>query len=255
MNREGAYRALTVDQGAMQTIPGRVKFFGPAADQAFKRAIMHHARPDQKHVLLDPFCGVGTALVYPAVMQRAKIAKVIGSDIDAAAVDVARWNLSLLGVSAVAARLQQIRHDPVSAKPNETEAGLQQLSEVMMKYGCTEAVAIQMLVHDMLQPLPEEEVPAESVSVVVTDPPYGQSTQFAGTSGGRDTLAASYMTSMANLRPSMEDGATATIITDFRDGLGEVLQSVPHFEYKELKRATGGAHGRNFRELHTLQAS
>ena len=249
MNKDRAAQLLSAGH-LLEARGDRPRFFGPAADQAFKRAMLHHARPDDAHVLYDPFCGNGTALVFPLVFHRARIAAVIGSDLEHASVETTQRNL---GLCSVPAATERIAHPQAGETPEQWQPFL----AVMERYACVAPPEVRTFVHDALEPIPAERITEDSVSVIVTDPPYGRGAPFLdGGSTVQDDaeIAALYLRSLAVLRPILQDGAVACLITARRDELEAILSSAPGYRYRERKRVTGGAYGRNFREIHALSA-
>ncbi|NLP82748.1 rRNA methyltransferase [Microbacterium sp. CFH 90308] len=167
---------------------GRVLFSAPGfpafpvrlASETFRRAMT--AVSDGPLIVWDPCCGSGYLLTVLSLLHRDEIAGIIGSDVDDAALDLAKQNLDLLSESGLMQRSAELRERAAEFdKPSYTRA----------------AEAAQRLAHQLTArggPLPYSFARADAFDpqqlrraldgqrpkMVITDVPYGEQTTWAG---------------------------------------------------------------------------
>lgn len=253
MNKDTTYRFLA-SGFILEGSEGKPQFPPRVADQALKRALQHHKR-ETAHVLYDPFCGNGIALAAQLVLHRQRIVGLIGSDIDPTSVELSRMNVELCTEKAARERQQQVITHPELARGQQTAGRLGEFADMLRDRGCTDLPWSQFFVHNVLEPT--EAVERDTVSMLITDPPYGRQAPFV--SKGEqvqddEALLSLYPQTLEALRPLMQDGGVAVIIAHRRERLEEVLRATPGYAYKETKRTTGGIGGRNFRNLYVMTA-
>jgi tRNA G10 N-methylase Trm11 len=236
----------------LESLPGKPSLYPRIADEAYLRGAKYNP-VSEGHVLYDPFCGIGGALISPSIIRRSNISQIFGSDTDADALAVARRNFSLTDLASY-----DTVTDGRTKAPNEKEvdpALLTQFREMLLHYGCGSPVPLRLFQHAMPLPVPSEIIPAESVSMVITDPPYGQMTSFIQGENGQtaqpDALFEQYVKSLRAIRPLLRSKATVTVICDRRQKLEGLLAGIPEYDYREAKKSKG----QNFRHFHTLQAT
>ncbi len=254
MNKTAAYKMLTPGlPGALEIPTGHPSFPAAYADLAYRRALQHHPRADSPHVLHDPFCGVGAILCTVAALHRANLERVSGSDIDPAIADIARRNLELCTPQAARAAGQRTL---VANVMRHTPERMEDFAKMLEHYGATTPVDSSFFAHDMLQPIPASGVPQDSVSLVITDPPYGKLSSFAGAPSGHptdDDMLRLYETSLGVLRPTLQDGAVVAFIIDRRLTAAKALALPSGYALRDDRQATGMT-GPNYRKIHILQA-
>lgn len=250
MNKVDACTCL-IPGKILQFLPGKPSLYPRIADEAYLRGAKYNP-VSSEHVLYDPFCGVGGALISPAVIRRASIAQIFGSDIDADSLAVAQRNFSLSDLTGYDAAIERGIPDKQDGTPVDP-ALLAQFREMLLHYGCISPVNLKLFHHPMPAPVPAWVMPPESVSMVITDPPYGQMTPFqlgVGDEATADTLLARYVESLRAIRPLLRDKATVTLICDKRQEIEALLAGMPEYDFRESKNSKG----QNFRRFHTLQA-
>ena len=236
----------------LEFLPGTPSLYPGIADEAYLRGSKYNP-VSEGHVLYDPFCGIGGASISPSIIRRSGIAQIFGSDMDAEALTIARRNFSLTDVASY-----ETATDGGTKAPNGKEvdpALLTQFRDMLLHYGCTAPVSLRLFRHAMPLPVPSEIIAAETVSMVITDPPYGQMSAFMESENGQpaqsDALLEKYVESLSAIRPLLRKEATVTVICDRRQKLEGLLAGIPEYKYRETKKSKG----QNFRHFHTLQAT
>ena len=93
--------------GVLFSAPGFPAFPVRLASEMFQRAMT--SVPDGPTIVWDPCCGSGYLLTVLSLLHRDQIAGIIGSDVDDAALELARQNLDLLSESGLALRSAELR--------------------------------------------------------------------------------------------------------------------------------------------------
>lgn len=249
MKKQDAFTCL-IPGKLLHERPGKPSLYPGIADEAFLRGIKYN--PQQNHIFIyDPFCGVGGGLVSPAVIRHANIARIFGSDVEPETIVIAQKNLELCSLPGYDSATESGTKVP-NGKAVDPQL-LLQFREMLMHYGCTQPIEAHFFVHAMPAAIPKDIIATESVSMIITDPPYGQMSPFVGDHAqpvDTDALLLRYMDSLRAIRPLLRDKGTVTIVCDKRQQIEALLAGMPEFDYREGRSSKG----QNFRRLHTLQA-
>lgn len=166
--------------GALFSGPGFPAFPVRLATEMFRRAVV--AVGGGPVVVWDPCCGSGYLLTTVSFTQRAAIAGVIASDVDAEALVLAERNLGLLSEGGLAARSVELRDRARRyGKPSYVRAAeaAGRLHERLaagggpLRFSVARADALDP---EQLRPVSGDGRPL----IVMTDIPYGDQTQWRG---------------------------------------------------------------------------
>lgn len=194
--------------GALYSAPGFPAFPVRLADEIFRRALAHTAG-SAAHVW-DPCCGSAFLLTALALRHRRSIAEVIGTDVDPAALHLARRNLHLLSHDGMAARADELRaRGERLDRPHSlaAAAGAQRLARRLAADGG--ALPRRVAQADVFDPAQlRRALDGRRPDIVITDVPYGEQTRWLGT-GSADGVAGM----VAALGEVLDDGAVIAVAT------------------------------------------
>lgn len=160
-------------------LPGQPALPVRLADEVFQRCLA--ARPAGARVdglvLYDPCCGAGYHLTVLGLLHAARLARVIGSDVDERALSVAGQNLSLLDPAGLQDRANTLArwatHYGKESHRGAVESA-ERLHERLLHALGGRVLATEYFVADALHGSTAlERLGPSSVDLVVTDVPYG----------------------------------------------------------------------------------
>lgn len=213
------------------SIAGHPAFPIRLGSEIFQRCLALHqaTAPGAPLVLYDPCCGAGYLAATLAYLHAEALSEVITSDVDEKAAGVARRNLGLLQPAGLAQRraelaalLQQY------GKPSHQQA----LASAQVLHARVEALAAgrplptRVFTANALDPQAlRGNLPPASVDLILTDVPYGEHSQWAGSpaAAGAGPLAAL----QAALRSLLAPGGLLALITDKQ-------QKAPRADWRRL---------------------
>lgn len=165
----------------LQSVPGRTTFPVRPASEIFQRcaALLVGAGNGGPHTLYDPCCGSGQLLTTLAFLHGDHLAKVIGSDIDPEAVELAARNLALLtpaGLDARVAALADLRAR--YGKESHAEA-LAHAAALRSRLPASPTFGARTFVADATStPALLDQLGAGAVDLVIADVPHGRQTAW-----------------------------------------------------------------------------
>lgn len=221
-------------------LPGRPALPVRLADEVFQRclAARQPVARGARLVLYDPCCGAGYHLTVLGLLHPSSLAAVIGSDVDARAVEVARQNLDLLTPTGLAARAATLAQRAVEFGKESHRAAVdsaERLGRGLERDLDGAMIRTDAFVADALvgQAALQRLGPA-SVDLVVTDVPYGwrsfwQSTPSQSVADDVDPIESL----LAMLLPLLTPGAIVGVISD-------KTRKTQHESFKRVKQFTIG---------------
>jgi 23S rRNA (guanine2535-N1)-methyltransferase len=186
----------------IRSYPGMTSFPVRLASEVFQACVAYAGKQHLR--LYDPCCGSGYLLTVLGLLYPDQLEALYGSDINPAAVEAAHKNLKLLSPEGLRAREQE-------------------LTALFNEYGKESHLAALDSLHQLAAQLPERPIPAHSwvadammpvlaprsVDVMMTDLPYGQLVNWAGSAGEQPVY-----TLLENQRRVLAPAAVAAIISD-----------------------------------------
>lgn len=169
--------------GVLHSAPGFPAFPVRLASEMFQRAL--EFAPGSSAQVWDPCCGSGYLLTALALLHRLDITGVLGTDLDPAALTLARKNLGLLSEHGMDARADELRaraerldkpaYLDAAAAARRLARGLSQRGGAL-PYGVAQA--------DVFNPGQLRHVlDGRRPNLVITDVPYGEQTSWVGPNG------------------------------------------------------------------------
>lgn len=199
------YKYEIVDQDYSHLASGRVLYSLPGhpafpvrlASEVLQRCIENRKTiygNSTRCTLYDPCCGAAYHLSVLAYLHRNHIREILASDIDEKAVELAKRNLGLLTQEGMDRRIDELeamleRYDKDSHRDALKSAHiLKRETPSLELHGPIVTSVFQANATDRGAILAK--VPAHSVDILFTDIPYGQHSQWEGTAGIPNPLAA-----------------------------------------------------------------
>ncbi|GAA3738475.1 hypothetical protein HDA32_005301 [Spinactinospora alkalitolerans] len=179
----------------LRSAPGHPGFPVRLADELFQRASAHS--PNRPVTLWDPCCGSGYLAAVLGLLHRDRLARVLASDVDDAAVRLAARNLELLTERGLAGREGELRARAAEfGKPSylETADAARRLAARLSGLGGD--LPHEAWPGDAFAPAE----PGHPVDLVLTDVPYGDLTHWSGAVPGADPVPA-LLRSLAGVLP------------------------------------------------------
>lgn len=175
--------------GVLHSAPGFPAFPIRLASEMFQRALtLAPRRPVQ---VWDPCCGSGHLLTVLALLHPGDISAVLGTDLDPAAVKLARKNLGLLSEQSMDARAVELReraerlHKPAYLA---SAAAAARLAHWLAERG--DPLSYSVARADVFDPEELRRALGERrPDIVVTDVPYGEQTSWTGPNGAEESRA------------------------------------------------------------------
>jgi len=192
----------------LRSAPGFPAFPVRLAGEMFHRALALSAR--DVVTLWDPCCGSAHLLTVLSLMHRRRIHHAVGTDIDTAALELARRNLALLSGQGLAARAAELRERAeLFEKPSYTQAAAaaQRLARGLEAEGGDLPHTLERA--DVFDPDQlRRALAGRRPDVVITDVPYGEKSSWSGGS------AATGITGMLrSLSAVLDDEAVIAVST------------------------------------------
>lgn len=175
--------------------------------------------------LYDPLCGEGYLLTVLGILYRKQLAEIIGSDINEAALTLARENVSLLEGSGLTKRRAQLQslYDQYQ-KPSHL-AALETADTWLGQLKTAAPIVSKVFTRDLLQPYALQTAGFKA-DILLSDVPYGSMTTWSGGAGNEmDTF-------LENLLPVLHADTVLAIISD----KAQKIHS-PYFQRLKLLRA------------------
>jgi tRNA G10 N-methylase Trm11 len=224
---QDTYRLLS--PGNMLTMSANCPRFSPCvADEAFL-ALKKYAKSD-KQVVLDPFCGCGITLCTIATLYRESVTNLLACDIVEKRVETALSNLRLCSVEGLNQFTEEI--DIATKIPNKTISRRLEIvpffKQFLSHYGCHQPLPVQGFHADMLRQGCLDDINYESVDMVLTDPPYGITSNWNGAEA-KDRPNESLRIALRNIRPKLKDSAIAGLV--YNRGYDAELAGCQEYEY------------------------
>lgn len=167
------------------SLPGHPAFPVRLASEIFQRCMSIRTRLFDKEtpcVLYDPCCGAGYTLSVLAFLHRRAIGKIIASDVDSKAVEVASRNLEIADLAGLEKRAEDIAfmvdlYGKESHRESLHSAQLlrQEFSDAFQEH----SIKVNVFRANALD---KDEIlkfiPPQSIDVVITDIPYGEHSRW-----------------------------------------------------------------------------
>jgi 16S rRNA G966 N2-methylase RsmD len=207
-------------------LPGTTGFPVRLASEAFQRCV---ARLTDKGVMppyafYDPCCGAAYAATVLGYLHGDQIRRIHTSDVSREAVELARRNLSLLTPRGLDNRMNELRALIEQFGKQSHREALESGSRLKSKLDrLPHAIKTECFYFDILG---DGELPKEvgKVEVVLSDPPYGEITNWQGTTGGINP----YQKLLDNLRGVLTPSSVVALTARKR-------QEVTYAGYRRLK--------------------
>lgn len=221
----------------LRSAPGRTGFPARLATELFQRGVVRltDAGVQPPFVVYDPCCGAGQLLTTVGLLHRDVIQELIGSDIDDAAVALARRNLALLSPDGLECRIAELTdlHDRFG-KPSHAAAldDAERWLELMTRAG-SDGIVTDAFVVDATQPGSlTGRITEQTVDLVITDVPYGNWSAWLGEPASGDdeaTIEPPLDRLLETVRPVLAPGALVTLVSG-KD------QRASHPAYRRVER-------------------
>jgi hypothetical protein len=212
------YSAFASGQ-VLQSLPGRTAFPVRLASEVFQRcaALLIAAGEDGPYTLYDPCCGGAQLLTTLAFLHGDRLARVLGSDIDPEAVQLAERNLALLtlaGLDTRIAALASLRERYSKASHAEALTHATALRSRLSAFTASRVIGTQTFVADATSPSElSGHLGTGVVNMVIADIPHGRQTTWQLTDAG--SLAATPVSALlATLRPVLATVAVVAVATN-----------------------------------------
>jgi len=169
----------------LYSLSGHPAFPVRLASEIFQRCMAHREtiyQTSTRCTLYDPCCGAAYHLSVLGYLHGKRIQKIIASDIDTRAVDVAKRNLGLLSTDGINQRIHEIttmieqyRKDSHKDALKSAQVLKNQISSLNQEHSIITKV-FQASAVDKTTIL--ENIQHNSVDIIFTDVPYGQHSQW-----------------------------------------------------------------------------
>ncbi len=159
--------------------------------------------------LYDPCCGGGYLLTVLGFLNYERLGSILGSDIGAEAVQLARENLSLLredGLERRKAQLQQLWALYGKSSHQEALESAERLKGILA--GRTHEIECRVFQRDVFSKMPQED-PAFQADVIFTDVPYGNLVEWKSPEEGGANF-------LDRLLPVVKENSVIAICSDKR---------------------------------------
>ncbi len=190
----------------LHSAPGRTGFPVRLATELFQRCAEHLKARDVRppFTLYDPCCGAGQLLTTIGLLHRDAIGEIIGSDIDDAAVELARRNLALLSPAGLTARVAELddlhrRFDRVSHAAAAEDArrllaGMATASDITRPGALAGRIAVG------------------HIDMVITDVPYGNRSAWSTNADEAVPSVSPIGRMLETVQPVLAPGAVVAVV-------------------------------------------
>mgnify|MGYP001287659194 CR=1 FL=1 len=220
--------------------PGTTAFPVRLASELYLRAKAYLLQKSSKEkiTIYDPCCGGAYLLTTLGIMHGQDLDRLIGSDIDPRAVELAKRNLSLVNADGINRRIEQItrmiREFGKESHRQALESALRLKDKIVRRNAeidtcCFAADAVRGIPLDSL---------VKEVDLVITDVPYGQTVHWIHEGETEHPL----VKLLDNLRPVLSPASVVVIVADKK-------QTVSHPNFRPLERFKAGKRQVTFLEL------
>ncbi|WP_308796535.1 hypothetical protein [Agromyces silvae] len=212
--------------GVLHSAPGFPAFPVRLASEMFQRALA--LAPSSTAQVWDPCCGSGHLLTTLVLLHRRDITGVLGTDLDPAALRLARKNLDLLSEHGMDVRSDELRARAERlGKPAylDAAAAAQRLARGLARRGG--ALPYGVARADVFNPDQlRRALDGRRPNLVITDVPYGEQTSWAGPDG-----AAGIDGMLRALEEVLDDDVVIAVATRGRKaGLAGVRRPIASFK-------------------------
>lgn len=220
MKFEHAPQASYEDVGGGQVLhsaPGFPGFPARLAVELFERARVLVGR--ERVGLWDPMCGAGGILTSVALLRPDALTRVLASDVDEKALELARRNLLLTTVPGLEERRTELVERGVAA------GRVASADRLLARVAGHPAPPASLARADVTDPSSVADLDLDGVDVVMADLPYGTQTDWASTSTTPTARA------LEVLGDALSDGAVVVLSTTVREhlrGLPDATRSFKH---------------------------
>jgi 23S rRNA (guanine2535-N1)-methyltransferase len=175
------------------SLPGSPAFPVRLASEIFRRCLARWGEKDRPCVLYDPCCGAAYHLSVIAYLHWISIRQVICSDIDDKAVQLANRNLSLLTLDGLERRVREITTMVRLYGKESHIAALESITRLQEQIGKF-PVNFPLQIHAFQANATDVDalgahLQKASIDIVFTDIPYGQHSQWMGSTSPNPTQA------------------------------------------------------------------
>lgn len=197
--------------GVLHSAPGFPAFPVRLASEMFQRGLALSSASTAR--VWDPCCGSGYLLTTLALMHRTEITEVFGSDVDQAALTLARKNLGLLCEGGLPARAATLRERAERlAKPGYSD--IADAADRLARRFVQDGGALPQRAAHADVSNPDElriALTGQRPNIVITDIPYGEQTSWLGPGATRGTEGM-----LVALREVLDDGTIVAVASRSR---------------------------------------
>jgi 23S rRNA (guanine2535-N1)-methyltransferase len=194
--------------GVLHSAPGFPAFPVRLASEMFQRALAFS--PSSTARVWDPCCGSGYLLTALALLHRRDITSVLGTDLNPAALVLARKNVDLLSERGMGVRSDELRARAERLeKPAYLDAAAAAQRLVSRLAERSGALSYRIAQADVFNPDQlRHALDGQRPNLVITDVPYGEQTSWGGPGG-----AAGINGMLSALEEVLEDDAVIAVAT------------------------------------------
>lgn len=201
----------------LHSAPGRTGFPARLATELFQRcaARLGACGLQPPYVVYDPCCGAGQLLTTIGLLHRASVRELIGSDVDEAAVGLARRNLSLLSRTGLERRIAELAslHDQYGRSSHA--AAIADARRFLAATPATDqpgGITVEAFPADITRPDSlAGRIGDGHVDMVVTDVPYGNWSSWTSDPATNDAPPIHRL--LETIRPALAPGAVVAIVS------------------------------------------
>ena len=217
------------------SLPGQPAFPVRLASDIFQRCleIRQATGLAAPCTVYDPCCGGAYHLTSLAYLHWQRIAKIIASDIDAAALGLARRNLSLLTLAGLDQRAAEIAtYIDQYGKPSHVAAlqSAARLHLALAKQIEQHPLETRIFLADSLDGAAlNQSLAGQTIDIVLTDIPYGQKTSWTLPAGENDSLPFPAWRMLEALLGVLSPHSLVAVASDKQ-------QKISHARYQRLEK-------------------
>lgn len=168
----------------LYSLPGHPAFPVRLASEIFQRCVAFRLvfyEEQSPCTLYDPCCGTAYLLTILALLHSGSIRRIIGSDIDEKAVDLAKKNLGLIDPAGMERRIDEIARMIEQYNKDSHKDALKSASNLQHQISAlrrTDPLTVHVFQANALDAQTIANNIAGSVDIVMTDVPYGRHSQW-----------------------------------------------------------------------------